>query len=189
MKGFVGRYSGLFLTRRMLFYAVLVTAPFAMWGKRPSALDAPAKWENLFCFLFLGILGKRPVLCGLEYGDPAHRPCEYEQLYLPEPLCHHGGGGHRAEGADHGSGFVGAVLIVGGIIVSEYSGKRPFFGAFYPKEYRDSTYGIDFEELYRRGYRGILFDIDNTLVPHDAPATQESVELFRRLHAIGFTPA
>ena len=37
---------------------------------------------------------------------------------------------------------------------------------FYPKEYLDSTYQIDFEKLYRQGYRGILFDIDNTLVPH-----------------------
>ena len=58
--------------------------------------------------------------------------------------------------------------------------------AFYPKEYEDSTYGIDFEELYRRGYRGILFDVDNTLVPHGAPATEQSVELFRRLHGLGF---
>ncbi len=37
---------------------------------------------------------------------------------------------------------------------------------FYPDEYLDSTYSIDFEEWYQRGYRGILFDIDNTLVPH-----------------------
>ena len=41
------------------------------------------------------------------------------------------------------------------------------FQAFYPKEYVDSTYEIDFEGLYRRGYRGILFDVDNTLVPQD----------------------
>lgn len=56
------------------------------------------------------------------------------------------------------------------------------FQAFYPKEYVDSTYEIDFEGLYRRGYRGILFDVDNTLVPHGAPATAQSVELFQRLH-------
>ncbi len=60
------------------------------------------------------------------------------------------------------------------------------FQSFYPKESVDSTYQIDFEELYRRGFRGILFDVDNTLVPHGAPATKESVELFQRLHAIGF---
>ena len=60
------------------------------------------------------------------------------------------------------------------------------FQAFYPKEYVDSTYEIDFEGLYRRGYRGILFDVDNTLVPHGAPATKQSVELFQRLHEMGF---
>lgn len=34
---------------------------------------------------------------------------------------------------------------------------------FYPGEYVDSTYQIDFERLYEEGYRGIIFDIDNTL--------------------------
>ena len=40
----------------------------------------------------------------------------------------------------------------------------------YPGEYIDSTYHIDFDKLYNEGYRGIIFDIDNTLVPHGAPA-------------------
>lgn len=57
---------------------------------------------------------------------------------------------------------------------------------FYPDEYLDSTYVIDFEELYRKGYRGIIFDIDNTLVPHGAPADDRARELFARLKAIGF---
>ena len=37
---------------------------------------------------------------------------------------------------------------------------------FYPGEYVDSTYAIDFDRLYEEGYRGVIFDIDNTLVPH-----------------------
>lgn len=37
---------------------------------------------------------------------------------------------------------------------------------FYPDEYLDSTYEIDFDELYAQGYRGVIFDIDNTLVRH-----------------------
>ena len=52
---------------------------------------------------------------------------------------------------------------------------------FYPTEYVDSVYEIDFENLYERGFRGILFDIDNTLVPHDAPAQERSIRLFERL--------
>lgn len=60
------------------------------------------------------------------------------------------------------------------------------FQRFYPKEYVDSTYSIDFQEYYNRGYRGVLFDIDNTLVPHDADADQRAEELFHKLKAIGF---
>ena len=61
------------------------------------------------------------------------------------------------------------------------------FRKFYPKEYVDSTYVIDFEDLYQKGYRGIIFDIDNTLVPHGAPADDRARALFARLKKIGFT--
>ena len=40
------------------------------------------------------------------------------------------------------------------------------FSCFYPDEYLDCAYEIDFEAFYRRGIRGVIFDIDNTLVPH-----------------------
>ena len=40
------------------------------------------------------------------------------------------------------------------------------FDMFYPDRYIASTYVIDFEKLYEEGYRGLIFDIDNTLVPH-----------------------
>lgn len=57
---------------------------------------------------------------------------------------------------------------------------------FYPREYLDSTYTIDFEEYYKNGYRSIIFDIDNTLVPHGAPADDRAIALFKRLHSIGY---
>lgn len=57
---------------------------------------------------------------------------------------------------------------------------------FYPDEYLDSTYDIDFEEKYRQGYRGIIFDIDNTLVPHGFPADERAIALFKRLREIGY---
>jgi HAD superfamily phosphatase (TIGR01668 family) len=58
--------------------------------------------------------------------------------------------------------------------------------SFYPKEYVDSTYMIDFEKMYAEGYRGIIFDIDNTLVPHDAPADDRAIAFFKRLKTIGY---
>lgn len=60
------------------------------------------------------------------------------------------------------------------------------FNKFYPGEYMDSTYVINFEKLYDDGYRGVIFDIDNTLVEHGAPADQRAVELFERLRSIGY---
>lgn len=57
---------------------------------------------------------------------------------------------------------------------------------FYPDEYYKSAYIIDFEQYYKDGYRGIIFDIDNTLVPHGAPADERSVALFKRLKDIGY---
>lgn len=56
----------------------------------------------------------------------------------------------------------------------------------YPDEWIDSTYSIDFEEYYKAGYRGIIFDIDNTLVPHGADADERAIELIAKLKAIGF---
>lgn len=58
---------------------------------------------------------------------------------------------------------------------------------FYPGEYAESAYSIDFERLYREGYRGVIFDIDNTLVPHGAPADEKAVAFFQRLRNIGFS--
>ncbi|MDE6911653.1 MAG: YqeG family HAD IIIA-type phosphatase [Lachnospiraceae bacterium] len=60
------------------------------------------------------------------------------------------------------------------------------FRRFYPKEYLESTYLIDFEKMYRQGYRAIIFDIDNTLVPHGFPADERAIALFRRLKKIGY---
>lgn len=57
---------------------------------------------------------------------------------------------------------------------------------FYPKEYLESAYQIDFEKLYGQGYRSIIFDIDNTLVPHGFPADKRAIALFKRLKNIGF---
>lgn len=60
------------------------------------------------------------------------------------------------------------------------------FEMFFPDEYVASTYVIPFEKLYEEGYRGIIFDIDNTLVPHGAPADIRAKKLFARLKQIGF---
>ena len=60
------------------------------------------------------------------------------------------------------------------------------FKSLYPTRYIDSSYSIDYEGLYQKGYRGIIFDIDNTLVPHGFPADERAIELMKRLKEIGY---
>lgn len=56
---------------------------------------------------------------------------------------------------------------------------------FFPREWIDSTYQIPWEAWYESGIRGVIFDIDNTLVPHGAPADQRALALFEELHGMG----
>ena len=48
------------------------------------------------------------------------------------------------------------------------------------------VFSIDYQKLYDLGYRGLLFDIDNTLVHHNDDSTPEVDALFQKIHEIGF---
>ena len=56
----------------------------------------------------------------------------------------------------------------------------------FPDAMSGSAYDIDYGYLYDRGYRGIIFDIDNTLVEHNEPATDRAVRLVDSLHDMGY---
>ena len=56
----------------------------------------------------------------------------------------------------------------------------------FPKREIRSVYGFDFHKAYAEGIRGLLFDTDNTLVPHDAPADARYEALAANLFAMGF---
>ncbi len=59
--------------------------------------------------------------------------------------------------------------------------------SFKPTMYMESIYHADFNKIYEMGYRVLLIDLDNTLVPHDvSDPTNESVELIDNLKSIGF---
>ncbi len=57
---------------------------------------------------------------------------------------------------------------------------------YYPGGYADSVFDIDFEGLYDKGYRGLILDVDNTLVHHGDDSNPRVDALFQRLHAMGF---
>ena len=50
-----------------------------------------------------------------------------------------------------------------------------FFNKFFPKKVVRSTYSINSKKYYKNGYRGVLFDIDNTLVPHGEAADDKAI--------------
>lgn len=60
------------------------------------------------------------------------------------------------------------------------------FQKFYPDECADSAYDIKYDALYQQGYRGLLFDIDNTLVEHGADADARAIKLIKQLEKMGF---
>ena len=57
---------------------------------------------------------------------------------------------------------------------------------FYPDAYLDSVHEVDFAAFKAQGYKAVIFDIDNTLVCHGAPATPEIILFFERLRHMGF---
>lgn len=57
---------------------------------------------------------------------------------------------------------------------------------FFPDYYYKSAYSIDYQHFYDEGKRGIIFDIDNTLVEHGYPCNDRALQLMKELNAIGF---
>ena len=56
----------------------------------------------------------------------------------------------------------------------------------FPCEYVEDVNSIDYAALLRKGYSALIFDIDNTLVPHGTDSTPQVDAFFTRLHAMGF---
>ncbi|MDO5417608.1 MAG: YqeG family HAD IIIA-type phosphatase [Lachnospiraceae bacterium] len=59
------------------------------------------------------------------------------------------------------------------------------FQCFYPRVWADSAYGLPYEKMAEKGIRGLIFDVDNTLAFHNAPADEKAVELFARFRELG----
>lgn len=56
---------------------------------------------------------------------------------------------------------------------------------FYPDARADSVFSIDYGRLYDLGFRGVVFDLDGTLVPHGWDSTPEVDRLFREIRDAG----
>ena len=60
------------------------------------------------------------------------------------------------------------------------------FRRLYPTQDAESMYDINLADYHEKGYRAVLFDIDNTLAEHGAPATQKVIDFFNTLHTMGY---
>ena len=61
-----------------------------------------------------------------------------------------------------------------------------FMNKLFPRLYKKDIYDIDYRGLYNRGFRAVLFDIDNTLTTHGTRADSSNVAFFKNLRDIGF---
>ena len=60
------------------------------------------------------------------------------------------------------------------------------FKIFTPTYFEKSIYDIDFSKYYGRGYRHIIFDIDNTLVGDEEREDKKAIDIVKKVKAIGF---
>lgn len=57
---------------------------------------------------------------------------------------------------------------------------------YYPYEYVRSVFEIDYQKLLELGYKGLIFDVDNTVVHHGDDSNPKVDRFFAKLHKMGF---
>ena len=55
-----------------------------------------------------------------------------------------------------------------------------------PNRYATDAFSIDYKDYYDRGFRSVIFDIDNTLVFDNAPADERAEKFLGELKNLGF---
>lgn len=63
---------------------------------------------------------------------------------------------------------------------------RRIMAKLFPDAWEESTFHIDYQKLYELGYRGLIFDIDNTLVFDCAPADERAIRFLDEIRKMGF---
>lgn len=124
LKKYVQRYDDMILTRKMLFYALLLTAPAACWKRGLPPLAPLRDVSMLFCLLFLGVLGS--AACYVTWNVAIKRigvVNTNNYIYL-NPFITMVAAALVLKEKITGAGLAGAVLIVGGILIAERQGGR-----------------------------------------------------------------
>lgn len=56
---------------------------------------------------------------------------------------------------------------------------------YYPYEYAESVFMIDYQKLYQKDFRGIIFDIDNTLYTMVTIPHRKLMTCFSKIQGLG----
>ena len=60
--------------------------------------------------------------------------------------------------------------------------RKKMIKKLYPTHYIESIFDLPIKQLKEEGIKGVIFDIDNTLVPYDVPEpTKEIISFFNEL--------
>ena len=59
---------------------------------------------------------------------------------------------------------------------------------YFPNDYVEDVFSIDYKHLRERGYRGLIFEIDGTLVARENGVSERIFSLFGELKSLGFKP-
>ena len=70
--------------------------------------------------------------------------------------------------------------------MNKYARRNNIVRELLPSGTAPDVFSIDYQRLFDLGYRGLLFDIDNTLVHHGDDSTPEIDALFRKIRKTGF---
>ena len=126
--------------------------------------------STMVCFVLQNVCQKYapPEACSILMGFEAVFGSVFSAIFLHEIIT--------------GRMLFGCILMFLAAIIIEVT----ILPKFYPDERIDSAYDIDYDKLYDEGYRGVIFDIDNTLVMHDAHGNEQSKQLLDRLINKGF---
>lgn len=71
LKKFAGRYDSIYLTRKVVFYSLITTAPVLLIQNRSFPIQKLVNPTMLFCLLFLGVLGS--ALCYVTWNEAVTR--------------------------------------------------------------------------------------------------------------------
>lgn len=124
LKRCVHKYDGIFLTRRVVFYAILTTLPLILMEKKSFPLETLKEPSLFFSLMLLGILGSGICYVTWNYATKWLGIVVTNNYIYLNPFITMVAAGLLLKEPITLMGMLGAVLIIGGIIISDRIAKK-----------------------------------------------------------------